>query len=244
LDLEGAYNIRDIGGYPTRDGRTTRWKTLLRADSLHRLPPKSQSALIDYGLRTVIDLRRTEEVRRERDVFADSPDVGYYHQNMLGDEPTDVTPDSEVPAPSAESMAGAYTRWLDLRRTQVCQTLATLATPGILPALVHCAGGKDRTGLIAGLALGLARVPAETIVADYALTARYLIGRHLSEHPPLEAASSDYTWLDYQREYCPAEAMIGTLEHLEDRYGGIEAYVLGGGLTQDQVAGLRSALVE
>ncbi len=57
LRLEGTYNVRDIGGYRTTDGRHTRWRRLLRADSLHRLTPASQAALVDYGVRTVIDLR-------------------------------------------------------------------------------------------------------------------------------------------------------------------------------------------
>ena len=72
LDLAGAYNIRDIGGYPTTHGRCARWKTLLRADSLHTLAP-------------VIDLRRTPEPQARPNVFANSPNLQYYHQNMLDD---------------------------------------------------------------------------------------------------------------------------------------------------------------
>ena len=60
LDLEGAYNIRDIGGYETLDGRKTRPRTLFRSDSLHNLTPDSQRALVSEGLRTVVDLRVTE----------------------------------------------------------------------------------------------------------------------------------------------------------------------------------------
>ena len=50
LDIDGAYNVRDLGGYPTLDGRSTRWKTFVRAASLHSLPPDSRAALIDYGI--------------------------------------------------------------------------------------------------------------------------------------------------------------------------------------------------
>ena len=63
LKIEGAYNTRDLGGYATRDGRHTRWGQLLRADSLHRLPVTSQQALLDYGLRTVLDLRKSDELQ-------------------------------------------------------------------------------------------------------------------------------------------------------------------------------------
>ena len=86
LDLDGAHNIRDLGGYLTADGRRTRWGTFLRADGLHQLPPASQGTLIDYGVRTVVDLRLTRELNRQPDVFADRPEVKYHHENVLGDE--------------------------------------------------------------------------------------------------------------------------------------------------------------
>ena len=98
LDLEGAYNIRDIGGYAASDGRRTRWQRLLRADSLHRLAPASQRALIEYGVRTVIDLRTTDELQEAPDIFATSAEVGYLHHNMLGDTWLDGTSGSTTPS--------------------------------------------------------------------------------------------------------------------------------------------------
>ena len=62
LELEGTVNTRDIGGYATRDGRRTRWGRLLRSDSLHRLSPRSRQALLDFGLRSVLDLRKSLEM--------------------------------------------------------------------------------------------------------------------------------------------------------------------------------------
>ena len=246
LNLEGTYNVRDLGGYPTQDGHTTRWKTVLRADGLNQLAPASQKALVDFGIRTVIDLRRTAEVLEMPDVVASSPDFAYYHQNLAGDTPT-MGEKLELPLESrkgAKFWAENYTGWLDQRRTQIVETLATLASPGTLPALFHCAGGKDRTGLIAALVLALARVPVETIAEDYALTAPYLISRYLNEQAPSDAAASVYTWREYQRDSSPHEAMLETLRHLEERYGGAEEYALGGGMTQEQVDRLRRALVE
>ena len=109
LAIEGAYNIRDLGGYPTLDGRRTRWKTFIRASSLHRLPPDSQAALVDYGIRTVIDLRSTHEVDEAPSVFADQAQEshrGYYHQNLTGDEPLTNTSDSvETGEPSERILA-------------------------------------------------------------------------------------------------------------------------------------------
>ena len=75
LDLEGSYNIRDLGGYSTVDGRSTCWKTFLRADSLHQLASKSQTTLINYGIRAVIDLRDSVEVHDRPNVFSRSSEV-------------------------------------------------------------------------------------------------------------------------------------------------------------------------
>ena len=155
LELEGAYNIRDIGGYATSDGRRTRWKKFLRADNLNNLTLGSQAALIEYGVRTVIDLRSTAGIQKEPNVFANSSVVTYYHQNMNGDEPLpDMADFPEFNVPSDSSMK-SYAKTLNYRRPQIIETLATLASPGVLPALVHCWAGMGRTGVITALVLGL-----------------------------------------------------------------------------------------
>ena len=136
-----------------------------------------------------------------------------------------------------------YSLWLDRRKPQLARILATLAEPGVRPAVFHCAGGKDRTGLVAALLLGIAGVPEETIAEDYALTARYLVDRYVAESAPREASGEEYTWQDYEAEFCPQGAMLKTLRHLNERYGGVESYVRSIGLTHDQVSSLRNALL-
>ncbi len=235
------------------DGKRTRWKTVLRADSLDKLSPASQEYLIEYGVRTIIDLRRTTQILERPNVFAGSSQVRYTHQNLVGDISL------EEMAKTSAAIRAALTRWesladtekrtanycmrLDFRSAQIGETLATLAVPGVLPALYHCSGGKDRTGLITALVLGLAGVPAETIVEDYAMSARCLLPRYLKEQAPPEIAASGMTWQEYAEVICPPDAMRGTLRHLDERYGGIEAYVREAGLTREQIARLRSAVV-
>jgi len=241
LNIEGAYNVRDIGGYPTHDGRRTRWKRFLRADNLHRLSPASQTFLIEYGLSTVIDLRQIRETQETPNVFAGSSDVVYRNHNMIGDTlPVGYPAEGE----GAKRISSNYRVFLDGRHPQICQILTTLAVPGAVPAVYHCASGKDRTGLISALLLGLAGVPEDIIAADYALSARYLIVRYLTEFPPPEQSASDYTWEDYQAEFCPPEAMLMTLEHLTQRYGGIDEYVRSIGLAPDAIGRLRAELLE
>ena len=244
LDIGGAYNVRDLGGYPAMNGRRTRWKTFIRAASLHRLPRESQDALIGYGIRTVIDLRRTPELEEAPNVFAGSSDVAYLHQNLIGDEPLAGADDSVETGEAAERILGSYSSWIDLRQPQIRRTLATLADPDSRPALFHCAGGKDRTGVISALLLGIAGVPADVIAEDYALSARYLLERYFAEQAPPDLSADDYTLEDYRRDYCPPEAMLKVLDYVDERYGGIEPYARTIGLTDGQIDGIRAALVE
>ena len=241
LDLPGVYNMRDVGGYATEDGRLTRWRTLVRADSLHRLSPVSQKTLIEYGIRTVIDLRRAKEILDEPDVFSGSSKVSYYHHDMLGDMTMDDQPED---LGRAERIASIYSQILDRRQASIGVTLATLASPGVLPAIYHCAGGQDRTGIISALLLGIAGVPEDTIAEDYALTARYQVDHYLSEDRPPEVTPAGYTLEAYLAEQCPPETMLLTLQHLKEHYGGVEGYVRGTGLEGPQIARLRQAIVE
>src|SRR5262245_54898327 len=93
LPLPGTRNLRDVGGYPAIGGRRTRWRTLLRTDSLDVLPESSQVALIDLGLRQVIDLRFPSELERAPSVFDTSPRVRYRSIPLVAHEDDDPTPE-------------------------------------------------------------------------------------------------------------------------------------------------------
>ena len=235
LPLEGAYNVRDIGGYETQDGRTTRWRTLFRADSLHRLTSASQTTLLDYGLRTVLDLRRSDELAIAPNVFADSTSVTYRHLSLLTDEP----PVPGTPRPLVET----YRVILDERQEQVRTVPQTLAAPGGLPGLVHCSAGKDRSGVLTALALGLCGVPSATIVADYALTTTYMQGP-LMEEIRQRALKRGYVWEEYKPlVQSPPAFMETTLQHIDTRYGGIDAYVRSIGVRAEEIDHLRQRLL-
>ena len=242
LQLEGTSNTRDIGGYATRDGRQTRWGQFLRSDSLHQLSARDRRDLLDYGVRTVIDLRRSEEMQRQVNVFFGSDEVTYYHHNMAGDIPIPERQNLPRGLEEVERRRWMYSVVLDKRQPEVCDTLRALAAPDALPALVHCAGGADRTGIITALVLGIAGVPAETIAGDYALTARYNLPRYLEDHPELDAAT--YTWQDFQRDTCPPGVMLGVLRDLDLRHCGVEGYALHAGVSPAEIEALREALVE
>ena len=242
LELEGTVNTRDVGGYATRDGRQTRWGKLLRSDSLHQLSPASQQTLIDWGLRSVLDLRKSREMQEKRNVFFGSDRVQYYHQNMVGD--TLIRERESIPEglDYVEHMRWSYSVVLDRRKSHIHDTLCLLSQPGTMPALVHCAGGTERTGLIIALVLGIAGVPEETIAEDFALTARLTYTHHLETHPEVNA--DNYTLEDHQSRQCRPGTMLAVLRTLEERYGDIVGYARNIGMSEEQIEALRAAIVE
>jgi len=237
LVLEGAYNVRDIGGYATLDGRCTRWRTLLRGDSLHRLSTADQATLLDCGVRTIIDLRAPAETRVAPSVFCLSRAVAYQHMPLISDVAQGVNDPPPV-------LAAIYHHILDSAQERLAQLLRSLAQPGALPALVHCTAGKDRTGLVVALLLAIAGVPAPTIAADYTLSETYL-GLDFRAEARRRALAAGLDWNVYQQLLiCPPELMLDALAYLDERYDGVRGYVRTIGLTEAEVDALRDALTE
>ena len=167
IELEAVHNFRDMGDYPTADGRRTRPHRLYRADGLDRLTPADIETLRPLGLHTVIDLRTLGEIElRGRFPFEELP-LAWHHLPVV-----DVTWEQVDTAgrDAAEFLHEQYTSMLAYGEPLFAAAIRTLALPGALPGVFHCAAGKDRTGILAALVLGALGVPHEVIIADYALT--------------------------------------------------------------------------
>lgn len=236
--LDGAYNLRDVGGYETKDGRFTRPRTLFRSDNLHRITTEGQQTLLNYGLRTIIDLRRAAEIENDPNVFANSPHVSYRHIPLYN-EWAEINKDGD----RAPDLAQLYRRILDHCPHTIYQVMAAAAEPGAFPLLVHCFVGKDRTGVIVALLLALANVPPETIAADYAQSQANLqpIFEELRQH----ARQNNYD-LDYFEKMLASqpEAILDTLAYLDEKYNGAAGYLQAIGLNKAQIARLQTCLVE
>ena len=234
-------NVRDLGGHPTEDGGQTRFGAVVRADSVASLTEEGWRQALDYGVRTVIDLR----LQAERD--ADPPralPIEALHHPAFG--PWDETIEAEIDAVSAaepdtpSKTAAVYLEFLERFGPNFARAVSAVANAPDGAVIVHCQGGKDRTGLVAAMLLRLAGVGIEAIAEDYALS-------EVNLAPRLEqwlASATD----DEERERIrqisatPAPSMQHVLDELERRYGSVAAYLEAGGASPEDVERAKSRL--
>jgi protein-tyrosine phosphatase len=238
LALEGAHNIRDLGGLETRHKSRTVSDRFLRADSLHNLSVGAQMMLLESGLRTVIDLRSPKELERQPNPFANHDEVQYLNVSLFGS--LFESKDANAMMPSLE---GIYVSALEMCQAAIRTVLETMAENESV-VLFHCTAGKDRTGIIAALLLANAEVPDETIAEDYALTeqlAKPMLERLLNEGVNGGMERASYAKLLTAQ----ASTMHATLGYLEGRFGGVQNYLKTGlGLDSTTVETLRTKLLE
>ncbi len=158
LRWDGCVNVRDLGGLPLSGGGETAYRVVVRADWLPGLSEVGRHALVDYGVSLVVDLRPHRE--HEDDDLSPLP-VPVVRQGM---DPRPIPAAWDWP-----SMREAYLALADRYRGELAQAL-TLLGDAEPPAAIHCAGGRDRTGIACGMALWLAGVEPDAIAADHALS--------------------------------------------------------------------------
>lgn len=162
IPLSTTVNTRDLGGYPTEDGRSTAIYAFLRSDLPTSLTKQDITLLKHCGVTTVIDLRNDAEVRRQRCAFERLDEFTYRHLEIRGGGrlPRD---EADVPV--------SYFQMVD-ENDSILPVFRTLsAAQGAV--LYHCVAGKDRTGVVSALLLLLAGVPRADILADYQATHAY-----------------------------------------------------------------------
>ncbi len=263
LPLDGAANARDLGDLPTDEGAETARGRLLRSDNLQGLTLGDVRFLVDeLGLRTVIDLRTNVEVALEGPgPLTAEPAVEIRHLSLFpeGGDRTDVDADALLPWQESgvterreTALAGGaagperravsfYLAYLRDRPDNVVAALRSIASSDGA-ALVHCAAGKDRTGVVIALALSVAGVPRDAIVADYAATAdrmRALLAR-------LRASDTYREDMDSRPDdsHRPrAVTMEQFLAHLDDHFGGPLGWLASEGFGPADIARLRARLV-
>lgn len=174
------------------DGRTTKWRTLFRSDGLGELSDADLECLRAIGLRRVIDLRLEREMAERGRFPVDKHAVDFHHLSIL-DQTWDNFGEDIKRLPVTEFLHRAYSSMLRDGAPKFVEAFHLLAAPDALPAVFHCAAGKDRTGILAVLVLGALGVEHESVVADYALTGQAMnsILARLASNPERAAKISE-----------------------------------------------------
>jgi protein-tyrosine phosphatase len=243
LAWDACVNVRDLGGFGTEDGGRTRHGAVVRADSTARLSDEGWRALVDHGIRRIVDLRFDDE--RE----ADPPpalDVEVVHVSLLGEE---REPDywrfidaRVASLPPQEYLAWSYPEFLGRFRDRFAVALRAVADAPEGGVLVHCLGGKDRTGLVCALLLRNAGVSEEDVIADYALSEQNLAEVH--EQWVRAAATAEERDFRAKLGFAPASVMRHVLDELDRTYGGVRGYLEAIGLDAGEIEYLRDRLRE
>jgi protein-tyrosine phosphatase len=206
LRWDGCVNVRDLGGLPLADGGETAYRVVVRADALPFLTEAGRQAFVDYGVSLVVNLRPQSE-----DDDDDPMEALPVPVVRLPMDPRPVAAAWEWP-----TMREAYLGLADHYRTELAQALTLLgnAEP---PAAIHCAGGRDRTGIACGMALWLAGVEPDVIAADHALSDQHLAGRTAD----WLAESADEVELERRRRIVqpPGRTLADVLEEIEESDG-------------------------
>ncbi len=216
LKWDGCVNVRDLGGLKTRDGRTTRWGALVRADHPARLSASGWSALTAHGIRTIVSLRTHGQEEHVPDIAPRPPEL-----TTVCAEIEDLTDNEFLQKWAMTELwstplyyRDALARWPE-RHAAAISTIARAQPGGVL---FHCVRGVDRTGIMTILLLSAVGVSADEIIADYEIS------------------------LDPEREELLAREHTSTREVIHATLDGldIDTYLRDGGLSQDDLAALRA----
>jgi hypothetical protein len=240
LRLEGLDNVRDIGGLPLRDGGITRSGVLLRSATLRYCTRADVAHLVDrYGLRLVLDLRTRREIERDGPTALARAGVETVALSFIPEEGRELPETDE----DIDPLTHIYLGYLRERGENVVAAVRRLAAPDAGPALVHCAAGKDRTGVLVALVLDAVGVERDAVVADYALSAEQIEALFRRWTTAAGEPMPD----DLTPHLPRAEAMAAVLARLDAEHGangtgGAAGWLLTNGLEPESLARLRARL--
>lgn len=229
VPLEGGRNFRDLGGYPTGDGRRVRWGRLFRSGSLARLTQRDWDHLVGRGVRTICDLRTPAERTAEPFAWAATNGLTYWsrdYQTSFGELRRVMASDFPTEAAARAGMMAGF-RELPFEQAPAYRQLFAYLKAGEVPLVVNCSAGKDRAGTAAAMILSALGVPRDLVVEDFLLTnsavdlMAVLLGRTGSDsimgRQPVGVARAI---LHAHPDYIGA-----ALESVEERHGSVESYL-------------------
>jgi protein-tyrosine phosphatase len=229
LPWDGCVNVRDLGGFATPTG-TTAFGVFVRANNARRLAASGWRAASEYGIRTILDLRSDPECAADPPAH---PDFNHVRISLFdhfdGDEAYRDDLLARIASLSVvERYRTLYWEALELDGARFAEAAGVIADAddGVL---FHCAGGKDRTGVLAALLLRLVDVSMEAVEADYVLSEERL---RPAVDPPLYDISTPHDVIDH---------VLGTIE---TQHGSVETYLLHAGVSSRRLARIRSRFAD
>lgn len=234
--FEGLDNVRDVGGLPLRGGGTTRPGVLLRSAALHWATPADVRRLVDeYGLALVLDLRTPREIERDGPTPVAAQGVETVALNLIGAS-------RELPetGDDTDPLLRNYLGYLTDQPDNVAEAIRRLSAPDAGPALVHCAAGKDRTGVVVAMVLDVVGVEREAVVDDYAQSSEQIeaLFRRWTAASGEPMPEPD----DLRPHHPRAEVMAAVLDHLDAEHGGAAGWLVERGLDEAALDRLRARL--
>lgn len=235
LILPNLYNARDMGGMRTSSGVETAFRKFIRSDSPSALNEDSIKSLIDYSVRTVIDLRSEQEIDRTGNPFREHPEIQFHNIPLITSDPDDLS-NSTMKYLVKNSLGDIYVFMLEHSQKNVRRVLEAIIHAPDGAIVFHCMHGKDRTGLIAALLYMLAGVSQHDIIENYASSFDNI--RPLVD--PLFKKTPRHTHHIYRSD---AENMKILLRHMDQEYEGrAEPYLLKIGLIEQDIELLRNKM--
>lgn len=235
LSFQGGCNFRDIGGYRTRHGSSTRWGKVYRAGVLTYFTDDDHAPLTQLQVRAICDLRRAEEREREPTRWPDAKTNALFWDDGM------VTPTIRaLAADRPKNAAGMFDAMVALYRALPAWMAGRIAgmfqaiEQGHVPMVIHCAAGKDRTGIAVAVLLRALDVPEETVIEDYLLTntsgdfEAFIRSRSRAQlgvadnHTPLLSMPEDMRRVLFSAD---AAFLQAAFEQIDRELGGIDAYL-------------------
>lgn len=245
LEWDGCLNVRDLGGLPLEGGGETMPGRVVRSDNVRQLTDAGWHALANHGVARIVDLRWPEELAEDqpRDVHIDVVHVSVLGPTLElgGDYIAELDAHLDSVEDVADHYAWSYVDFLERYRDRFGQAFTAIADAPDGAVVVHCAGGKDRTGLVAALLLRLAGVSRDDAAADYSRSAANLAPRTQKYLAAIEDPKLLARWTKLAAT--PAEGMARVLDDIEERYGDVASYLRAAGLSDEQIERLRERLV-
>jgi protein-tyrosine phosphatase len=235
--LDGASNFRDLGGYPTVDERVVRSGMVYRSGALHALTDADQERLRALGVRVAVDLRPAEEQAAEP---TNAPFLRIVHVPLMRGERTNG------PAALANGEGYLRDRYTEIvldRASDIGTILRVFAEDNGLPAVVHCAAGKDRTGVVCAVLLLALGVDDSTVLDDYELTSEYAAATRVEELTSKLAGSGLPPAVVAGLLGTSRPALADAIDALREEYGTVEDYLdQAAGVSEADLASLRGRL--